>query len=42
MVALAYKKYQQLLTEKMKLAFQQEEEITKAASILSHSLSSKG
>lgn len=42
MVALAYKKYQQLLTEKMKLAFQQEEEITKAASILSHSLSTKG
>jgi uncharacterized phosphosugar-binding protein len=42
MVTLAYKKYQQLLTEKIKLAFQQEEEITKAASILSHSLSTEG
>jgi uncharacterized phosphosugar-binding protein len=42
MLALAYKKYQQLLTKKMNLAFQQEEEITKAASILSHSLSTKG
>lgn len=37
-----YLHYQQLLTEKMKLAFQQEEEITNAASILSHSLSRKG
>ena len=42
MVTLAYKKYQQLLNEKMKLAFQQEEEIKKAASILSHSLSTEG
>ena len=42
MVALAYKKYHQLLMKKMNLAFQQEEEITKAASILSHSLSTKG
>lgn len=42
MVALAYKKYQQLLTEKIKLAFQQREEIIKAASILSQSLSTEG
>jgi uncharacterized phosphosugar-binding protein len=42
MVTQAYKKYQQLLTKKMELAFQQEEEIVQAASIHSHSLSTKG
>ena len=42
MVALAYKKYQQLLTEKMKLAFQQDAEITQAATLLSASLSTGG
>ncbi len=42
MVALAYKKYQQLLTEKMNLAFQQDAEITQAATLLSTSLSTGG
>jgi uncharacterized phosphosugar-binding protein len=42
MVATAYQKYQQLLTEKMDKAFQQEREIREAASYISTTLKNKG
>jgi len=42
MVALFYKKYEQLLTEKMKLAFLQEGLIWQAATLISNSLSVEG
>ncbi|MDA0314808.1 MAG: SIS domain-containing protein [Bacteroidetes bacterium] len=42
MVPTAFKKYQQLLTEKMEKAFQQEREIREAASYISNTLKNKG
>ncbi len=42
MVSLAYKKYEQLLNDKMELAFRQEELICQAATLISKSLSVKG